>query len=108
MDPKPYFLEANNENCASSQVLGRAGLVLACGAKGSGPDRLGFGLWGQGSWAGPAWFWLGGPRVLGRAGLVLILRLDTAFIFHLDNNTIIFHLDIAINLQAAASAAELL
>ena len=27
------------------------------------------GLGGQGSWAGPAW--LGGPRVLGRAGLVL-------------------------------------
>ena len=40
-------------------------------AKGPGPDRLGFGLGGQGSWAGPAWFWLGGPRVLGRAGLVL-------------------------------------
>ena len=39
--------------------------------KGPGPDRLGFGLGGQGSWAGPAWFWLGGPRVLGRAGLVL-------------------------------------
>ena len=62
-----------------------------------GSDRLGFGLGGQGSWAGPAWvlalgggegggwgweggrgswagpvwFWLGGPRVLGRAGLVL-------------------------------------
>ncbi len=36
-------------------------------AKGPGPDRLGLG--GQGSWAGPAW--LGGPRVLGRAGLVL-------------------------------------
>ena len=30
------------------------------GAKGPGPDRLGFGLGGQGSWAGPAWFWLGG------------------------------------------------
>ena len=53
-------------------------------AKGPGPDRLGFGLGGQGSWAGPAWFWpggqeswagpawvwLGGPRVLGRTGLV--------------------------------------
>ena len=34
---------------------------------GPGPDRLGLG--GQGSWAGPAW--LGGPRVLGRAGLVV-------------------------------------
>ena len=67
------------------RVLGRTGLVSAWGAKGPGPDRLGFGLggqgswagparvWlgGQGSWAGPAWFWLGGPRVLGRAGLVL-------------------------------------
>ena len=38
---------------------------------GPGPGRLGFGLGGQGSWAGPAWVWLGGPRVLGRAGLVL-------------------------------------
>ena len=35
---------------------GRAGLGLARGAKGPGPDRLGFGLAGQGSWAGPAWF----------------------------------------------------
>ena len=26
---------------------------------------------GRGSWAGPVWFWLGGPRVLGQAGLVL-------------------------------------
>ena len=52
------------------RVLGRAGLVLAWGAKGPGPDRLGFSLGGQGSWAGPAWVWLGGPRVLGRAGLV--------------------------------------
>ena len=26
---------------------------------------------GRGSWAGPVWFWLGGPRVLGWAGLVL-------------------------------------
>ena len=34
-------------------------------------NRLGFGLGDQGSWAGPAWFWLGGPRVLGRAGLAL-------------------------------------
>ena len=40
------------------------GLALAWG------DRLGFGLGGQGSWARPAWVWLGGPRVLGRAGLV--------------------------------------
>ena len=32
------------------------------GAKGPGPDRLGFGLGGQGSWAGPAWFWLGGAK----------------------------------------------
>ena len=47
------------------QILGRAG--LAWEAKGPGPDRLGLG--GQGSWAGPAW--LGGPRVLGRAGLGL-------------------------------------
>ena len=31
----------------------------------------GFGLGGQGSWAGPAWLWLGGPRVLGRTGLGL-------------------------------------
>ena len=38
---------------------------------GPGPDRLGFGLGGQVAWAGPAWFWLGGPRVLGRTGLVL-------------------------------------
>ena len=38
------------------RVLGRTGLVLAWGAKGPGPDRLGFGLGGQGSWAGPAWF----------------------------------------------------
>ena len=52
------------------RVLGRTGLALAWGAKGPGPDRLGFGLGGQGSWAGPAWVWLGGPRVLGRAGLV--------------------------------------
>ena len=36
------------------RVLGRTG--LAGGAKGPGPDRLGFGLGGQGSWAGPAWF----------------------------------------------------
>ena len=35
------------------RVLGRTGLV------------------GQGSWAGPAWLWLGGPRVLGRTGLGL-------------------------------------
>ena len=48
------------------------GLALAWGAKGPGPDRLGFGLGGQGSWAGPAWLWLGGPRVLGRAGLAFI------------------------------------
>ena len=34
-------------------------------------NRLGFGWGGQGSWAGPAWFWLGGPRVLGRTGLGL-------------------------------------
>ena len=38
---------------------------------GPGPDWLGFGLGGQGSWAGPVWAWLGGPRVLGRTGLVL-------------------------------------
>ena len=43
--------------------------LLYCMAKGPGPDRLGFGLGGQGSWAGPAWVWLGGPRVLGRTGL---------------------------------------
>ena len=42
-------------------------LPIVWGAKGPGPGRLGLG--GQGSWAGPAW--LGGPRVLGRAGLVL-------------------------------------
>ena len=46
-------------------------MVLAWGAQGPGPDRLCFGLGGQGSWAGPAWVWLGRPRVLGRAGLVL-------------------------------------
>ena len=49
----------------------RTGLGLAWGAKGPGPDQLGFGLGGQASWAGPAWFWLGRPRVLGRTGLVL-------------------------------------
>ena len=68
------------------RALGRTGWVLAWGGQGSwagpawvwlgeargpGPDRLGFGLGGQGSWAGPAWVWLWGPRVLGRAGLVL-------------------------------------
>ena len=49
------------------------------GAGGPGPGRLGSGLGGWvgvgggagGSWAGPVWFWLGGPRVLGQAGLVL-------------------------------------
>ena len=35
------------------RVLARAGLGLAWGAKGPGPGRLGFGLGGQGSWAGP-------------------------------------------------------
>ena len=33
--------------------------------------RVGGGGGGRGSWAGPVWFWLGGPRVLGQAGLVL-------------------------------------
>ena len=42
-----------HSKCSGPRVLGRTGLV------------------GQGSWAGPAWFWLGGPRVLGWAGLVL-------------------------------------
>ena len=55
----------NRQNQQIGFVLGRAG--LAWGAKGPGPGRLGLG--GQGSWAGPAW--LGGPRVLGRTGLVL-------------------------------------
>ena len=50
--------------------LDRFGIILS-GCLGPGPDRLGFGLGGQGSWAGPAWVWLGGPRVLGRTGLVL-------------------------------------
>ena len=36
-----------------------------------GVNRLGLGLRGQGSWAGPARVWLGGPRVLGRTGLGL-------------------------------------
>ena len=34
------------------------GLGFGLGAKGPGPDRLGFGLGGQGSWAGPAWFFI--------------------------------------------------
>ena len=38
------------------RVPGRTSLGLAWGAKGPGPDRLGFGLGGQGSWAGLAWF----------------------------------------------------
>jgi hypothetical protein len=52
---------------AGPRVLGRTGLAFGLGgAKGPGPERLGFGLGGQGSWAGPAWLGLGGPRVLGR------------------------------------------
>ena len=54
----------------------------------------------QGSWAGPARVWLGGPRVLGRAGLAFIFRLDTAFIFRLDA-AIIFRLDTAIIFRLA-------
>ena len=39
---------------------------------GGGGEGGGWGWGGAGgSWAGPVWFWLGGPRVLGRAGLVL-------------------------------------
>ena len=75
---------------------------LAWGAKGPGPDRLGFWLGGQGSWAGPAWFWLGGPRVLGRTGFHggprVLGRAGLAFIFRLDNS-IIFRLVIAINFR---------
>ena len=88
------------------RVLGRTG--LAWGAKGPGPDRLGLG--GQGSWAGPAWLWLGGPRVLGQAGLAFIFRLDTAIIFRLDtafcfrlDTASIFRLDTAIIFRLATA-----
>ena len=41
-------------------------LCFGLGGKGPGPDRLGFGLVGQGSWAGPAWGAKGrGPDRLG-------------------------------------------
>ena len=64
----PIFL--GGPRVLGPRVLGRTGLVLAwgakgpgpdrlgfgLGAKGPGPDRLGFGLGGQGFWAGPAWF----------------------------------------------------
>ena len=73
---------------------GPTGLGLAWGAKGHGPGRLGFGF--------------GGPRVLGRAGLAFIFRLDnsicfrlaTAIIFRLDT-AIIFRLDTAIIFRLA-------
>ena len=54
-----------------SRVLGRTGLVLAWGAKGPGPDRLGFGWGAKGPGPDRLGFGLGGPRVPGRAGLVL-------------------------------------
>ena len=75
----PIELRIGQHVCASDKVAG----------------WLGFFLGRQGSWAGPAWFWLGGPKVLGRAGLAFISRLDTATIFRLENS-IILRLDIAI------------
>ena len=54
--------------------------------------------------------WEGGPRVLGRAGLVFIFRLDTAFIFRLDtainvrlDTAIIFRLATAILFRLATA-----
>ena len=63
---------------------------LAWGTKGPGPDRLGFGLGGQGSWAGPAWLAKGpGPDLLdfgfggqgSWAGLARFLILRRTIIF---------------------------
>ena len=50
-----------------ARVLGRT-LLVWLGGPGSWAGPAWVWLGGQGSWAGPAW--LGGPRVLGRAGLV--------------------------------------
>ena len=47
---------------------------IACRAKAPGPDRLGFGLGGQGSWAGPAWVWLGGQGSWAGPAWFLMLR----------------------------------